>query len=63
MIMDTVYLLWLFVANLHSAPTNEVHNLNLVLVAQHRIRPLTTTHNFAIDFDRDSRGRQIEFGD
>jgi hypothetical protein len=45
------------------APTHKVHNLNLIFVLQHPAAPLTTTHDFAIDFHRDSRGRQIEFGD
>jgi len=40
-----------------------MHNLNLIFVLQHPADPVTTTHNFPIHFNRNARGRQIEFCD
>jgi hypothetical protein len=41
----------------------KVHYLDPIVVVQHRLAPLTTTRHFAIDFDRDSRGRHIKLAD
>jgi hypothetical protein len=48
--------LWLTTAD-------EVHNLNSIVITQHRHCPLASTHHFAIDFDRNAGGRQIKLAD
>jgi hypothetical protein len=40
-----------------------VNNLDPILIAQHRSTPLTTPDHFAIEFDRNSSGRQIKLAD
>jgi hypothetical protein len=42
---------------------HEVHDLDPVIVVQHRVAPLAAAHDLAIEFDRDSRGRQIKLVD
>jgi len=44
-------------------PADEVNNLNPIVFAQHSPAPIITTHNFAIEFDRNSRRWQIELAD
>jgi hypothetical protein len=43
--------------------TNEVDDLDPIVVAQIRRAPLVATHNRAIQLDGNSCGRQIELGD
>ena len=43
--------------------TDEVHNLNPILIVQHRSNPFAATHDFTIELDRNSRGRQIKLFD
>jgi hypothetical protein len=45
------------------AATDEMHDLNPILIAQHGATPLTTAHNFAIELDGYSPCWQIELGD
>ena len=40
-----------------------MNNLDAVVVVQHSVTPITTTHNFAIEFHRNARGRQVKLGD
>ena len=40
-----------------------MNNLDAVLIVQTSIPPITTTHNFAIEFDRNARGRQVKLVD
>ena len=43
--------------------THKVHDLDPVIIVQNCLAPLAATHHFAIEFDRDSRGRQIKLAD
>jgi hypothetical protein len=49
--------------HLASTTTNEVNDLDPIVVAQIRRAPLVATHNGAIQLNRNSRGRQVELGD
>jgi len=66
--------LWLavFAANLKVEPrtpartrttTNEVDDLDAVVVLKHGRAPVVTAHHGAVQFDGDTRGRKIELGD
>jgi hypothetical protein len=52
-----------FCAFLWLPTTDEVNNLDPILIVQHRRTPITATHNFAVEFDRNARGRQLELAD
>ena len=52
-----------YLQTLNVTATNKVDNLNSIVFVHHSIAPITTTHNFAIEFDRNARGRQVKLGD
>jgi len=49
--------------HLASTTTNEVDDLDPIVVAHIRRAPFVATHDGAIQLDSDSRGRQVELGD
>lgn len=52
-----------FVLLCGSTTADEVHNLDSILIVEHRSTPVAATHDFTIQFDRNSRGRQIKLAD
>jgi len=48
--------------HLASTTTDEVDDLDPIVVAQLRRDPFVATHDNAIQFDGNSRGRQVELG-
>jgi hypothetical protein len=49
--------------DLASTTTDEVDDLDPIVVAKLRRVPLIATDNDAVQFDRNSRGRQVKLGD
>jgi hypothetical protein len=46
-----------------STAAHEVNNLDPIVLVKHSLAPLTTSHDLAVEFNRNSRRGQIELSD